>query len=135
MAVIALKEYKNGDYTNYYDTLILPSGQTIRIEFQEEWTKSKNFYSIYLVTSHKRKQADSTYGIATGKDGFTGLLWAKKKIIEFEIFKREKHANIPIIIYCTWTDNKRRDLYERGLRNLGYKYNFVFDKKALCKTI
>lgn len=42
--MITLKGYKNGDYTNYYETSILPSGQTIRIEFQEEWSKSKYFY-------------------------------------------------------------------------------------------
>lgn len=130
-----MKEYKNGDYTNYYDTLILPSGQTIKIEFQEEWSKSKYFYNIYLVTSHKRKQADSTYGIATGKDGFKGLLWAKSKIIEFETFIKEKHPDIPIVFYCFWTDNKRRNIYERGLSNIGYKYNFLFNKKVLSKTI
>lgn len=133
--VIPLKEYKNGDYTNYYETSILPSGQTIKIEFQEEWSKSKYFYNIYLVTSHKRKQANSTFGIATGKDGFKGLLWAKKKIIEFEEFIKEKHVDIPIIIYCDWTDNKRRKIYERGLSNIGYKYNFLFNRKVLSKTI
>jgi len=117
-----MKEYKNGEYTNYYDTSILPSGQTIRIEFEEEWSKSKNFYNIYLVTSHKRKQADSTYGLATGKDGFAGLLWAKNKIIEFESFIKEKYPDIPVIIYCHWTDNIRRKIYERGLSNIGYKY-------------
>ncbi len=130
-----MKEYKNGDYTNYFETSILPSGQTIRIEFCEEWSKSKYYYGIYLVTSHKRKQADSTYGIATGKDGFKGLLWAKGKIIEFETFIKEKYPDIPVVIYCTWTDNKRRNIYERGLSNLGYKYNLIFNKKALCKTI
>ena len=122
-------------YENYYDTSILPSGQTIRIEFQEEWSKSKYFYNVYLVTSHKRKQADSTYGIETGKDGLLGLLWAKDKIIEFEKFIKDKHEGIPIIIYCYWTDNRRRNVYERGLSKLGYSYNFLFNKKVLSKTL
>lgn len=130
-----MKEYKCGEGINYYDTTILPSGQTIRIEFMEEYTDSKRYYSIYLVTSHKRKQADSTYGIATGKDGFKGLLWAKNKIIEFETFIKEKYPNIPIIIPCFWTDNKRREIYRRGLSNLGYKYNFLFNRKVLSKSL
>ena len=130
-----MKEYKNGDYTNYYETSILPSGQTIRIEFQEEWGKSKYFYNIYLVISHKRKQADFTYGMATGKDGFKGLLWAKSKVLEFETFIKEKHPDKPVIIYIHWDDNKRRKIYERGLSNKGYKYNFLFNTKVLSKTI
>lgn len=130
-----MKEYKIDDCTNYYDTSILASGQTIRIEFQEEWNNSKYYYNIYLVTSHKRKQADSTYGIATGKDGFKGLLWAKSKIIEFETFIKEKYPDITVVIWCHWTDNKRRNIYERGLSNIGYKYNFLFNRKVLSKTI
>ena len=38
-----MKEYKNGDYTNYYETSILPSGQTIRIEFQEDGVNQSIF--------------------------------------------------------------------------------------------
>lgn len=130
-----MKEYKTGEYTNYYDTSLLPSGQTIKIEFQEDWSKSKYYYNIYLVISNKRKQADYTYGQVTGKDGLMGLLWAKKKIIEFEEFIKEKHQDVPIVIYCNWTDNKRRNVYERGLSKLGYKYNMIFNSKALCKII
>ena len=131
-----MKSYEDNEgYTNYYDTSVLPSGQTIRIEFQEDWSKSKYFYNIYLVTSHKRKQADFIYGQQTGKDGLKGLLWAKDKIIEFEEYIKQKYSDIPIIIYCCWTDNRRRNVYERGLRKLGYKYNFIFGSKALSKTI
>ena len=36
-----MKRYDNDGYTGYYDSTKLPSGQTIRIEFQEEWGKGK----------------------------------------------------------------------------------------------
>jgi hypothetical protein len=32
-------------------------------------------------------------------------------------------------------DNRRRNVYERGLRDIGYKFNMVFGQKLLCKKI
>jgi len=130
-----MKRYENNGEYGYYDTKILPSGQTIRIEFQEDWSKSKYNYNIYLVTSHKRKQAGYTCMKTTGGDGLKGLLWAKKKVIEFEEFIKEEHPGIPVIIYCAWDDNRRRNVYERGLRNLGYRFTNLFGYKVLSKTI
>lgn len=40
-----------------------------------------------------------------------------------------------IIIYCEWTDNRRRNVYERGLKSLGYTFGKAFGKKALVKKI
>lgn len=124
--------YKVNDY---YSTEILDSGQTIKIEFQESWSKSKYYYGIYLVIMDKRKSEESTYLKTTGKDGLAGLIWAKKKIIEFESFIKEKHKGVPVVIYCGWDNNRRRDVYFRGLKNIGYKFDMVFGKKALCKKI
>lgn len=130
-----MRRYNVGGDMGYYDTEILPSGQTIRIEFQEDWSRSKYHYNIYLVTSHKRKQADKTVLKTTGKDGLKGLLWAKEKIIEFEEFIKEEHKGIPVIIYCSWDCNRRRDVYERGLKGLGYRFNNLFGYKVLSKTV
>lgn len=126
-----------GEYVcnNYYDTCVLESGQTIRIEFQEEWSKSKYYYNVYLVTSNKRKSSDNTYLKSTGKDGLKGLIWARQKIIEFEQYIKTIHKNTPVVIYMGWDDNRRRDAYEKGLKKLGYKYNMVLGSKTLCKTI
>lgn len=130
-----MKSYRADGYTNYYDTTVLPSGQTIRIEFLQYWSNDKYFYNIYLVISHKRKQAEFTYNQTTGKDGLLGLLWAKRKIIEFEEFIKTEHERIPVIIFCYWTDNRRRNVYERGLSSIGYKYNMLFGEKVLSKRI
>lgn len=133
------KVYKesNGDYIahNYYDTYLLESGQTIRIEFQEDWSKSKYYYNIYLVIMDKRSSKHNTFRKSTGKDGIKGLLWAKKKIVEFEEFIKTKHEGVPKVIYCNWDCNRRRNVYERGLKGLGYKFNMILGYKALCKII
>lgn len=130
-----MKRYDVDGCTGYYDTELLPSGQTIRIEFQEDWSKTKYYYNIYLVISNKRKQSEYNYGKTTGKDGLKGLLWARGRIVEFEEFIKEKHKGIPVIIYCSWDDNRRRKAYERGLRNKGYKFNHLFGYKVLSKTV
>lgn len=130
-----MKKYDIDGCTGYSDILKLESGQTIKIEFQEEWNKSKYYYGIYLVTYHKRKQESDAVLTTTGKDGLKGLLWAKDKIEEFEKFIKEEHRSIPVIIYCKWDCNRRRNVYERGLRRLGYKYNTFYNKKVLLKTI
>lgn len=120
-------------YFNYYNTFKLDSGQTIKIEFQEDETHKKYYYNIYLVISHKRKQESSNYMKITGKDGLRGLLWAKQNIIEFEQFISEIRKGYDIIIYCNWDDNRRRNVYEYGLKKLGYRFNIVLGNKALSK--
>jgi hypothetical protein len=126
-----------GEYTcnNYYDTCVLDSGQTIRIEFNESWSKRRYYYSVYLVISDKRKSANKTYMKSTGRDGLKGLLWARRKITEFEDFIKNVCQGIPVVIYTTWDDNRRRNIYEYGLQKLGYKMNMIFGQMALSKTI
>jgi len=128
--------YLNGGrwVTDYYSMCKLDNGQIIKIVFSEEWSNNKYYYEIYLVVMTKRKSEDDTTLKSTGKIGIKGLLWAKQKIKEFEKFiKTEKTA--PITIYCRWDDNRRRNVYAYGLKNLGYNYNMVFGSKALCKTL
>jgi hypothetical protein len=84
---------------------------------------------------NKRKSENNTYLKSMGKDGLKGLIWAKQKIKEFESFIKEKHDNIPTIIYCRWDDNRRRNVYAYGLKDLGYKFGMIFNKKALFKII
>jgi hypothetical protein len=130
-----MKRYNIDGDTGYYDTMKLPSGQTIKIEFQEDWSNDKYYYNIYLVTTHKRKQESSTVLQRTGKDGLKGVMWAREKVKEFEEFIKEIHKGIPIIIHCGWDCNIRRNLYERGLKDLGYKFNNQFGYKVLSKTV
>ena len=120
----------------YYDTQKLSNGQTIKIVFDERETTKKFYYNIYLVIMDKKKSEFNTTLKQTGRCGLEGLLWAKDKIIEFEEFILEKNRCKPIVIYCYWDDNRRRDVYYRGLKNLGYGYSRLDNNaKVISKTI
>lgn len=120
---------------NYYDTYILDSGQTIKIEFQESWTNSKRYYNIYLVIMNKKKSEHNTRYKIMGRDGLKSFIWAKNKIMEFESFIKEKYEGIPCVIYCRWDDNRRRDAYYSYLKKIGYQYGMIENKKAIYKII
>lgn len=132
-----IEKYNNGDgfADNYYDTCVMPSGQTIKIEFQEEWSKRKYYYNVHLVIVDKRKSKHDTYLKSTGKDGLSSLIWAKQKVKEFEGYIGNQHIGIPKTIYCRWDNGKRRNVYAYGLKESGYKFNMVFGCKALSKMI
>jgi hypothetical protein len=129
--------FQKGPYTahDYSDSCVLPSGQTIKIKFEEDWSNDRYYYNIYLVTMDKRKSERNTHMKIMGRDGINGLLWAKRKVAEFEEFIKEIREGVPTVIYCTWTDNRRRNAYAFGLRKIGYEFGRVFGRKALCKTI
>ena len=132
-----LEKYKDEDglKTNYYDTCIMPSGQTIKIEFQEDWSSDRRYYNIYLVIMNKRKLNRDTYLKSTGKDGLSSLIWAKQKVKEFEEYIKDRHPETPKTIHCSWDNGKRRNVYAYGLKGLGYKFGVVFGYKALYKTV
>ena len=70
-----------------------------------------------------------------GKDGITPLLWAKKELLNVEKMIKEDFPNKKNIIYVCWDDNRRRDVYIRGLSNVGYKLGNVLGFKCLYKII
>jgi hypothetical protein len=120
---------------DYIDTCKMPSGQTLKIEFQEDYNKNRYLYNVYFAVMDKRKSESNVFLRTTGKDGLKSLIWAKNKIIEFEEFiKTEFEGSPPITIYLQWDDNRRRNVYEHGLKKLGYKFGMVAGKKALYKT-
>jgi len=123
-------------YRNYFSSKILPSGQTIHLVFQESWSKKYFYFNIFLEIKGKRK--DNYPGLEqTGKDGLKGLLWAKNKVIEFEKFivQEAKYINVPVILFCGWDDNRRRNAYYRGLSGCGFKYGKVYGYKVILKKI
>lgn len=115
---------------------VLPSGQTIKIEFQDCSTRKQRIYSIYLVIMDKRKSEANTHLRYTGKDGVLGLFWARDRIKDFEAFLTQEFTDKrPTIICTTWVNNTRRDIYYRGLKNMGYRYGMMFGAKAIYKVV
>jgi len=70
----------------------------------------------------------------TGKCGLEGLIWAKKQLIEFEEFIKE-NKNEDVIISIYWTDNRRRDVYEKALKKNGYEIGYRHSCKCLYKKV
>lgn len=134
-------KYKK-DYTAnlayFEDRKILPSGNTIKIVFYEDrdYLNNRRYYTVYLVTTHKLKSEFSTVLKSTGKDGLSGLLWARDKVKEFEEFIiADVWFTGSFIINVIWEDNRRRRVYEYGLKPLGFKIEWLFGKKQLVKRI
>ena len=61
-----------------------------------------------------------------------GSVWAKNQII---IFEKSDYCKDGDFISIYWTDNRRRDVYEYGLRKLGFIMGFRDGKKCLYKKI
>ena len=130
--------YCSQDYVLFIDQELLPSGQTAYIEIAREKTNKIYYYSIYFAIADKRKTIDNSMYHITGKDGLLGLIWARNKLIEFEQYIKERHCfdkTKKHILYCIWTDNRRRNVYERGLVPLGFSFMRVFNRKTLGKVI
>lgn len=123
-----------------YKTHKLKNNQTIGIYFWKHELSKSNEYSIYLAIANKKKhlrqlilgEKDILTDHETGKCGLEGLLWAKKQIVEFEKSIYCKNGDY-ISVY--WTDNRRRDVYEYGLRKLGFMVGYRDGKKCLSKKI
>ncbi|WP_373752354.1 hypothetical protein [Jeotgalibaca porci] len=138
MAILHLNSH------DYISKIRMPSGQTAEIIF-EAYTSENNehtYFWVVLDVYHKRKQRDENVLKQTGKDGIQTLLWAKKQIIEFEELLLEGHISWlkeNVYIALGWEDNRRRRVYERGLRDIGFRYEYSSDvwdgKKVLLKKI
>lgn len=124
---------EDGDFAYYREKL--PNGQTITIKFQEECHQNYVSYNVVLFIKTKKKDRSWDYNKQTGdKLGIKGLLWAKDKLLEFEKYIIKKDSN-KIIITVWWEDNRRKKVYMRGLKNVGYKYERFGNVMCLVKRL
>lgn len=124
----------------YFKKHKLSNNQTISIFFIKEELKRGTDYFVVLAIANKKRdikqwilgQRDVLSDKETGKCGVEGLLWAKKQIIDFEGFiKYQKNVTICV----SWLDNRRRNVYEYGLKKIGYNINYRYNCKYLTKRI
>ena len=119
---------------NYSNTTII-NGQTAKIEFQKIDCLSKNSFWVCFGIVEKRKDFyNSKINLkSTGNSGIEGLLWAKSMISEFVKFMKEKMKVEEVIIVVGWDDNRRRNVYARGLKNLGFYFknlNITYENRS-----
>lgn len=127
-------------YDAYFKTHKLKNNQTIFICFSQfEFSKCTE-YSVFLVIANKKKhikqcilqEKDVFFDKETGKCGLEGLLWAKQQIIEFEESDICRNGDV---ITIGWADNRRRNVYEYGLKKLGFIMGYREGCKCLIKKI
>jgi hypothetical protein len=131
-------EYDSG----YYNTKKLSNGQTATILFFKDNLKRDIEYSVAFVIANKKKhikqwlleEKDVLSDKETGNCGLEGLIWAKKQLFEFEEFIKERY-NEKTFICIYWTDNRRRNVYEKVLKKIGYEMNYRHSRKCLSKLI
>ena len=117
----------------------MPSGMTTKVSFYGDYGKNQRiaYFHIGLIIKKKRKQIDDLFMKESGKDGLKTLLFAKKALKEFEGFILEEYGNCheKMFIVVEWDDNRRRNVYYRGLKDLGYEFSDFKGNKTLLKQI
>ena len=126
-------------YEEYiYSTNI--DGQFVEVYFQceEPVTHLNNFHwNIGLVIGTKVKKKEEYFAkeMVTGKIGLKGLLFAKAAIENFEKLLSVRKCNHKHYLYCSWLDNRRRNVYAYGLQKIGFNYGVFNKKKCLIKQV
>lgn len=93
-------------------------------------------YYISMEVYKKRKQINDNYLKVTGQDGISTLVFAKEAISAFEKFISEEASSFrSVYLAVEWTDNRRRDVYMRGLSSLGFDFKILHGNKVLCKQL
>lgn len=117
----------------------LDNGQTFVMEFQEiDWNADTIYFNVYLAIYNKRTQAtkDDQEAKTTGKNIFLKTWTFARQafdLIEQELLREFNYID-NIVIYVSWSDNRRRDIYHHFLSKRGYRYGRDLDnKKVLYK--
>lgn len=109
----------------YYKTKI--ENQTLLVEFcgfpNIDGTHVN--WNVFLLIYTKRNEINRSFQKSTGKIGLKGLFAAKEIISKFESYLKDYYWRETHHILISWDDNRRRNIYERGLRNLGYKFEMA----------
>lgn len=144
--VVVIKLYQENTPNWYYETKKkFDNGQTAIISFVNNNSyydyKAKQtvwrMFVIYSIGSEKQikkwmnARSSNIQNERTGRCGLQGVFWAMEQVKELiKLFSEEEKGN-KLIIEVGWDDNKRRDMYYRGLSPLGFEYNNLYGYKAL----
>lgn len=93
------------------------------------------YINVYMTLYNKRTQIEANENAAkvTGVNPLQTLKVARAAFNMLEqdaIYTNNETQNI--IIYCTWLDNRRRDIYYWYLSKKGYRYGKLPDTNRKC---
>jgi hypothetical protein len=90
-------------------------------------------YSIEKIDMQVTVQEEGSFAI-TGKNPLATVIYARKA---FEALEKESlkgyNEDYDVIIFIHWTNNLRRNIYERFLLPRGYRYGILNNQKVLMK--
>jgi hypothetical protein len=129
-------EYVQDNNENEYYYLFkekLSNNQTLELKFYED------FYGFFTcLRIYSKRKSNYTDFDTTGHVGIKSLILAKlgmELFIDFLI--QENIKNKKIVVH--WGDNRRQRVYYRGLKSLGFKYEYLEignkSKKFLTKSL
>lgn len=109
---------------------------TIFVLFQKEYIKKHERLEWYVVlwVYRKKKKADTMMSNkeTTFENGILNLLFAKKAIIEFiDFIKKERFSRYNSWIIIQATDERRFNVYKRGVKGLNFITEFHNGAKSL----
>ena len=113
--------------------------QTFQMDFCQDGSSNGTLY-FYIVMSLYSKRKDKNFNEdshkATGKNPTATLPIALKCFDKLEeTIIKDFGDRFNILIYCTWSDNRRRDIYHHYLKKRGYDYGRVDGMKVIIKKI
>lgn len=123
-------EIKNKD--DYKYRVKNSKGQIVELEiwvYYSDREQLTEYLSVTLSVNKKRKGYE--YGKETGKAGIESLLIAKK-ILQYHIdkvLKRQRVYKWTYYIIIWWDDSRRRNVYYRGLKDLGFEFSQYGNKE------
>ena len=131
-------EVKWNGYDDEYYVNIPIDNQTLYMAFQlNDWSYDTVYINVCLSVFNKRKHKDynEDHILMTGLNPLATVILARKafKMLEKETldwFNRDRR----VIIYCTWLDNVRRDIYYKVLSKMGYRFGTLNGQKVIMKV-
>lgn len=122
----------------YYIKVPMKNNQIFSMYLQEiDWTIDTSYFNLAMNLYDKRKKAAENEDLVktTGKQDFLQTYIIAKKCFEKleQTCLREFHYT-NVVIYCYWTDNRRKDIYYHFLSKRGYRYGRdLANKKCIYK--
>lgn len=120
----------------YYINHKLSNNQTLHMELslydENQETRQWNIaLEIYSKRKHSSKNENAK--LITGKNPVESVFTAIKAFKILEKTVCEAYPDMDHIIFCTWTDTRRRDVYYKVLHRWGYDWGQINGFKCIMK--
>ena len=111
--------------------------QTLRMAFtMTDWNDDTIHFNIYLTLYNKRGQiaGNEAEVKSTGENPVKTFFVARKAfwaLLNEVIYRYNDRYDL--VVYCCWLDNRRREVYNKFLTPLGFRYGIIDNEKCLFK--